>query len=198
MEQHPDTDMKRFEVFHQRCLRKSLRFKLNYFVSIADVLKTVNIAAVDLSIRAARLRWHGHVVRKLKDIYPTVFWIGYLSMARSRKHRHGSCRTAGIRQTTVWGLICQNKEILCHAAPATPTTGRPFRVKVQGSLNNERLKPFLQIHWDRSSLVELFEQELFEMSTSTELGKSPYVCDLERALGGAGSPPSILLLCEVT
>ena len=50
------TQMKRFEVFHHRCLRKILKIKWNYFVSNAEVLKRANIAPVDVFIRAARLR----------------------------------------------------------------------------------------------------------------------------------------------
>ena len=57
------TQMKRFEVFHQRCLRRILKIKWNYFVSNAEVLNRANIAPVDVFIRAARLRWFSHVVR---------------------------------------------------------------------------------------------------------------------------------------
>ena len=38
------TQMKRFEVFHHRCLRRILKIKWFYHVSNADVLKRANIA----------------------------------------------------------------------------------------------------------------------------------------------------------
>ena len=41
------TQMKRFEVFHHRCLRRILKIKWFYHVSNADVLKRANIAPVD-------------------------------------------------------------------------------------------------------------------------------------------------------
>ena len=50
------TQMKRFAMFHHRCLRKILRIKRNYFVSNADILKRLSIVPVDKFIKTARLR----------------------------------------------------------------------------------------------------------------------------------------------
>ena len=42
------SQMKRFEVFHQRYLRGIIKIRWNYFVSNAEVLKRANITPVDL------------------------------------------------------------------------------------------------------------------------------------------------------
>ncbi len=70
--------MKRFAVFHQRCLRKILRIKWNYFVSNAEVLKRANINPIEVFVRASRLRWFGHdVVRMPEERVPKYLlkWI---------------------------------------------------------------------------------------------------------------------------
>ena len=81
--------IKRFEVFHQRCLRRILKIRWNY--SNAEVLKRANIAPVDVHIRAARLRWFGHVVRMPEERVPNYLldWIpmhGKRSRGRPRKN----------------------------------------------------------------------------------------------------------------
>ena len=75
--------MKRFKVFHQRCLRRILKIRWNYFVSNAEVLKRANIAPVDVHIRAARLRWFGHVVRMTEERVPN-YLLDWIPMHRKR------------------------------------------------------------------------------------------------------------------
>ena len=55
--------MKRFEVFHQRSMRRILKIKWFFHVSNEEVLKRANIRSIETFISAARLRWYGHVVR---------------------------------------------------------------------------------------------------------------------------------------
>ena len=132
------TQMKRFEVFHQRCLRKILKIRWNYFVSNTEVLKRANIAPVDVFIKAARLRWFGHVVRMPEERIPNylLHWI-----PKHGKRSRGRPRTSwlscvlkdaalftGVDNITLeaaeqkatdrvqWrGLIRRKKESLCGA-----------------------------------------------------------------------------------
>ena len=53
----------RFEVFHQRCLRRILRVKCFNRMSNEEVLERARINPVARYISANRLRWFGHVVR---------------------------------------------------------------------------------------------------------------------------------------
>ena len=83
--------MKRFEVFHQRCLRKILKIRWNYFVSNAEARKGANIAPVNVHIRAARLRCVGYVVRMPEERVPNCLldWIpmhGKRSRGRPREN----------------------------------------------------------------------------------------------------------------
>ena len=55
--------MKRFEVFHQRSLRRILKIKWFFHVSNEKVLKRANIRSIKTFISDDRLRWYGHVVR---------------------------------------------------------------------------------------------------------------------------------------
>ena len=55
--------MKRFERFHQRSLRRTLKIKWFFHVSNEEVLKRANIRSIETFISAAILRWYGHVVR---------------------------------------------------------------------------------------------------------------------------------------
>ena len=83
--------MKRFEVFHQRCSRRILKIRWNYFVSNAEVLRRANIAPVDVHIRAARLRWFGHVVRMPEERVPNYLldWIPMQGKrSRGRPHKN--------------------------------------------------------------------------------------------------------------
>ena len=128
--------MKRFEVFHQRCLRRILKIRWNYFVSNADALKRANIAPVDVHIRAARLRWFGHVVRMPEErlLNYLLDWIpmhGKRSRGRSRKNwlsciLEDAASFIGVDNISLeaakqhasdrvhWNnLIHRNKELLC-------------------------------------------------------------------------------------
>lgn len=56
--------MKRFEVFHQRCLRRILRIRWFHRVRNEDVLKRAyNTCNMETMIGAMRLRWFGHLAR---------------------------------------------------------------------------------------------------------------------------------------
>ena len=130
--------MKRFEVFHQRCLRKILKIRWNYFVSNAEVRKRVNIAPVEVHIRAARLRCVGHVVRMPEERVPNYLldWIpmhGKRSRGRPRKNwlscvLEDAASFIGVDNISLeaakqnasdrvhWkNLIHRNKELLCGA-----------------------------------------------------------------------------------
>ena len=132
------TQMKRFEVFHQRCLRRILKIRWNYFVSNAEVLKRANIAPVDVFIRAARLRWFGHVVRMPEERIPNylLHWIpkhGKRSRGKPRTNwlscvLEDAASFTGVDKITLeaaeqkatdrvqWrGLIRRKKESLCGA-----------------------------------------------------------------------------------
>ena len=130
--------MKRFEVFHQRCLRRILKIRWNYFVSNAEVLKRANITPVDVHIRAARLRWFGHVVRLLEERVPNhlLDWIP-MHDKRSRGRPRKNWLSCVLEDVTSFigvdnisleaarqhasdrvhwkNLIHRNKELLCGA-----------------------------------------------------------------------------------
>ena len=53
----------RFEVFHQRCLRRILRIRWFHKVRNVEVLKRAQINPIETYIGANRLRWFGHVSR---------------------------------------------------------------------------------------------------------------------------------------
>ena len=67
--------MIRFEVFHQRCLRRILKIKRNYLVSNAEVVNRANIALVDMMYSSEQLdsnnsvMWSGYEKKK----YPNIF-----------------------------------------------------------------------------------------------------------------------------
>jgi len=125
----------RFEVFHQRCLRRILKIRWNYFVSNAEVLTRANIAPVDVFIKAARFKWFGHEVRMPEERIPNylLHWIpkhGKRSRCRPRKNwlycvLEGAPSFTGVDNITLeaarqqatervhWrGLIRRNKEFL--------------------------------------------------------------------------------------
>ena len=82
--------MKRIEVFHQRCLRRILKIKWFHRVRNADVLNQAQITSAETLISAMRLRWFGHVVRMPGDRLPKflVDWKpnhGKRSRGRPRK-----------------------------------------------------------------------------------------------------------------
>ena len=82
--------MKRFEVFHQRCLRRILRIKWFNRVRNAEVLNRARINSMETFISAMRLRWYGHVVRMPDERLPKYLldWIpmhGKRSRGRPRK-----------------------------------------------------------------------------------------------------------------
>lgn len=80
----------RFEVFHQRCLRRILRIKWFHRVSNAEVLERAKINPIETYIGANRLRWFGHVSRMPKERLPNYIlnWThahGKRSRGRPRK-----------------------------------------------------------------------------------------------------------------
>ena len=82
--------MKRFEVFHQRCLRRILRIRWFNRVSNAEVLNRAKINSIETHISAMRLRWYGHVARMPDKRLPKYLldWIpmhGKRSRGRPRK-----------------------------------------------------------------------------------------------------------------
>ena len=77
--------MKRFEVFHQRSLRRILKIKWFFHVSNEDVLKRANIRSIETFISAARLRWYGHVVRMPENRLQNVSLNCVQTMGRGRE-----------------------------------------------------------------------------------------------------------------
>ena len=82
--------MKRFEVFHQRCLRRILRIKWFHRVKNVDVLNRAGINSIETFIAAMRLRWYGHVTRMPEERLPNylINWTpkhGKRSRGRPRK-----------------------------------------------------------------------------------------------------------------
>lgn len=55
--------VKRFEVFHQRCLRRILRIRWFHKVTNVEVLNRANACKMETMIGTMRLRWFGHVAR---------------------------------------------------------------------------------------------------------------------------------------
>ena len=83
--------MKRFEVFYQTSLRRILRIKWFFHVTNDEVLRRAGIKSVETFIRAARLRWYGHVVRMPDERIPKflLHWKpnhGKRSRGRPRKN----------------------------------------------------------------------------------------------------------------
>ena len=71
----------RFEVFHQRCLRRILRIKWLDRVRNTEVLERAKINPVETFIRSNRLRWFGHVTRMPDTIgFPSSCLTGPLRM----------------------------------------------------------------------------------------------------------------------
>lgn len=69
----------RFEVFHQRCLRRILRIRWFHRVRNAEVLERARVNPIDTYIGANRLRWFGHVSRMPDSRLPlNIFSIGPL------------------------------------------------------------------------------------------------------------------------
>ena len=104
-------------------------------MSNAEVLKRANIAPVDVFIRAARLRWFGHVVRMPEERIPNylLHWVpkhGKRSRGRPRKNwlscvLEDAALFTGVENITMeaaeqqatdrvqWrGLVRRNKELL--------------------------------------------------------------------------------------
>ena len=132
------TQMKRFQVFHHRCLRRILKIKWYYHVSNKEVLRRANINPIEVFIRASRLRWFGHVVRMSEERIPRYLlkWIpkhGKRSRGRPRKNwltcvLEDASIFTGVNNITLdraeqlasdrvqWkSLIRRNKEFLCGA-----------------------------------------------------------------------------------
>ena len=56
-----DKQMKRFEVFHQRCLRRILRIKWFQRITNKKVLEDAEVVPIKALVTSTRLRWFGHV-----------------------------------------------------------------------------------------------------------------------------------------
>ncbi|MCP4473446.1 MAG: reverse transcriptase family protein [Gammaproteobacteria bacterium] len=132
------TQMKRFQVFHHRCLRRILKIKWYYHVSNKEVLRRANINPIEVFIRASRLRWFGHVVRMSEERIPRYLlkWMpkhGKRSRGKLRKNwltcvLEDASIFTGVNNITLdraeqlasdrvqWrSLIRRNKEFLCGA-----------------------------------------------------------------------------------
>ena len=85
--------MKRFEVFHQRCLRRILRIKWFHRVKNVDVLNRAGINSIETFIAAMPLRWYGHVTL-LRGCQKSGFLItlltGLLNMANALVEGHAN------------------------------------------------------------------------------------------------------------
>ena len=122
----------------RRLLRRILKIKWNYFVSNAEVPRRANITPVDVFIRAARLRWFGHVMRMPEERIPNylLHWVpkhGKRSRGRPRKNwlscvLEDAALFTGVDNISIeaaeqeasdrvqWrGLIRWNVELLCGA-----------------------------------------------------------------------------------
>ena len=80
----------RFEVFHQRCLRRILRIRWIQHIRNTEVLDRARINTVETYIGANRLRWFGHVTRMPENRVPKylISWTpkhGKRSRGRPRK-----------------------------------------------------------------------------------------------------------------
>ena len=85
-----DLQMKRFSVFHYKCLRRILRIKWFHRVRNEEVLRRAKIKPVEAFISASRLRWFGHVSRMPGERLPRYLleWTpehGRRSRGRPRK-----------------------------------------------------------------------------------------------------------------
>ena len=85
-----DLQMKRFSVFHYKCLRRILRIKWFHRVRNEEVLRRAKIKPVEAFISASRLRWFGHVSRMPGERLPRFLleWTpkhGQRSRGRPRK-----------------------------------------------------------------------------------------------------------------
>ena len=64
--------MKRFEVFHQRCLRRILKIRWQQHIRNEDILQKAQITTMEIIIASMRLRWYGHVVRMPDERLPKI------------------------------------------------------------------------------------------------------------------------------
>ena len=84
-----EKQMKRFDVFHQRSLRRILRVKWFSHTSNEEVLRRAGIKSMATFISAARLRWYGHVARMPNSRLPKFLldWKpNYGKRSRGRPH----------------------------------------------------------------------------------------------------------------
>ena len=82
---------KRFEVFHQISLTIILKIKWFYHVSNEEDLRRANIKSIETFISAARLCWHGHVVRMSNERLQNFLlnWRpNYEKRSRSKPHKN--------------------------------------------------------------------------------------------------------------
>lgn len=103
--------MKRFEVFHQRCLRRILRIKWFNRVSNVEILNRARINSIETYIAAMRLRWYGHVVRMPDERLPKylINWTpkhGKRSRGRPRQSWINCVRDDAASFTGIGDIAC--------------------------------------------------------------------------------------------
>ena len=70
--------MRRLELFHQRCLRKILNIKWQEFVSNKEVLERSNPPSIEAILMKQQLRWAGHVTTMESERLPKAVFFDEL------------------------------------------------------------------------------------------------------------------------
>ena len=111
--------MKRFEVFHQRCLRGILKIRWQNHVRNDEVLNLAQITSVEVTIASMRLRWYGHVVRMPEERLPKFILdnkpnYGKHSRGRPRKSWLDCIKEDANNFTGNDGLNLEEVRVLAH------------------------------------------------------------------------------------